>query len=99
MDMSYATIPVFGQTRILYRETLMKYLVSKKDKTHNTLVYSTHLDLDSFFIYNEDEVTQTKKENEKDISAPEHSELSSSQPLNISTHSSLEQHKTDENET
>jgi hypothetical protein len=28
LDMSYTTIPVFGQKRRLYRETLMKYLVS-----------------------------------------------------------------------
>ena len=28
LDMSYATIPVFGQHRRLYRETLMKYMVS-----------------------------------------------------------------------
>ena len=28
MNMTYATIPVFGQQRRLYRETLMKYMVS-----------------------------------------------------------------------
>jgi hypothetical protein len=28
LDMSYATIPVFGQQRRLYRETLMKYMVN-----------------------------------------------------------------------
>lgn len=28
MDMTYATIPIFGQPRRLYRETLMKYMVS-----------------------------------------------------------------------
>ena len=38
MDMSYATIPVFGQTRRLYRETLMKHMVSSKEKPHNTPV-------------------------------------------------------------
>ena len=27
MDMSYATIPVFAQDRILYREVLLKYMV------------------------------------------------------------------------
>ena len=30
LDMSYATIPVFGQPKRLYRETLMKYVVSSK---------------------------------------------------------------------
>jgi len=28
LDMSYATIPLFGQQRRLYRETVMKYMVS-----------------------------------------------------------------------
>jgi hypothetical protein len=32
LDMSYATIPVFGQQRRLYRETLMKYMVSSQEK-------------------------------------------------------------------
>ena len=63
----------------------MKYMVSSKDKPHNTPIYSTHLDLDSFILYNEDEVTQTKEEKKQVISAPEHSELSSSQPLDIWT--------------
>ena len=30
MDMSYATIPIFGQKRRLYRENLMKYMVSSQ---------------------------------------------------------------------
>ena len=28
LDMSYATISVFGQPKKIYRETLMKYMVS-----------------------------------------------------------------------
>ena len=99
MDMSYATIPVFGQTRRLYRETLMKYMVSSTDKPHNTPIYSTRSDLDSFILYNEYEVTQTKEENRQDISAPDHSQPFSPQPLDTLTPSSLEQHKTNENET
>ena len=35
LDMTYATIPVFGQSRKLYRETLMKYMVSSQEKPHN----------------------------------------------------------------
>ena len=30
MDMSYATIPIFGQERRLYREVLLKYMVNNK---------------------------------------------------------------------
>jgi len=32
LDMSYATIHVFGQQRKLYKETLMKYMVSSAKK-------------------------------------------------------------------
>jgi hypothetical protein len=32
IDMSYATILVFGQHRRLYKETLMKYMVSSQEK-------------------------------------------------------------------
>jgi hypothetical protein len=51
--MSYATIPVFGQQRRLYRETLMKYMVSSQEKPHNYPLYSAHSDLDSFVLYND----------------------------------------------
>jgi hypothetical protein len=51
--MSYATIPVFGQQRRLYRETLMKYMVSSQEKPHNYPLYSAHSDLDSFILYND----------------------------------------------
>jgi hypothetical protein len=30
MDISYATIPVFGQDKRLYKEVLLKYMVSNK---------------------------------------------------------------------
>jgi hypothetical protein len=42
LDMSYATIPVFGKQRRLYRETLMKYMVSSQEKPHNYPLYSAH---------------------------------------------------------
>jgi len=35
MDMSYATIHVFGHPRRLYRETLMKYMVGGKERPNN----------------------------------------------------------------
>ena len=58
MDMSYATIPMFNQTRRLHREPHMKYMVSNIDRPNNTPVYSIHSDLDSFILYNEDEINQ-----------------------------------------
>jgi ribonuclease HI len=53
LDMSYATVPVFGQQRRLYRETLMKYMVSSQEKPHNYPLYSDHSDLDSFILYHD----------------------------------------------
>jgi ribonuclease HI len=53
LDMSYATVPVFGQQRRLYRETLMKYMVSSQEKPHNYPLYSAHSDLDSFILYHD----------------------------------------------
>lgn len=52
LDMSYATISVFGQPKRLYRETLMKYVVSSQEKPHNFPIYSMHSDKDSFILYN-----------------------------------------------
>jgi hypothetical protein len=53
LDMSYATVPVFGQQRRLYRETLMKYMVSSQEKPHNYPLYSAHSDLDLFILYHD----------------------------------------------
>jgi hypothetical protein len=50
LDMSYATVLVFGQQRRLYRETLMKCMVSIQEKPHNYPLYSAHSDLDSFIL-------------------------------------------------
>lgn len=50
--MSYATISVFGQPKKLYRETLMKYVVSSQERPQNFPIYSVHSDVDSFILYN-----------------------------------------------
>ena len=39
MDMSYATIPIFGEQRRLYRESRLNYMVSSKDKPENHPIY------------------------------------------------------------
>ena len=54
LDLSYATISVFGQPKRLYRETLMKYMVSSEDKPQNFPIYSIHTDMDSFILFNDD---------------------------------------------
>ena len=52
LDMYYATISLFGQPKRLYRETLMKYVVSSKEKPQNFPIYSVHLYMDYFILYN-----------------------------------------------
>lgn len=55
MDMTYSTILVFGQSRRLYRETLMKHMVSSQERPDNYPLYSVHIDLDSFILYNDND--------------------------------------------
>jgi len=52
--MSYATISVFGHPKKLYRETLMKYVVSSQERPQNFPIYSVHFDIDSFILYNDE---------------------------------------------
>jgi len=52
LDMSYATISIFGHPKKLYRETLMKYVVSSQGRPQNFPIYSVHSDIDSFILYN-----------------------------------------------
>ena len=54
LDLSYATISVFGQPKRLYRQTLMKYMVSSEEKPQNFPIYSVHTDMDSFILFNDD---------------------------------------------
>jgi hypothetical protein len=67
LDMSYATIPVFGQQRRLYRETLMKYMVNSQEKPHNYPLYSVHSDLDSFILYNDGDMDSQIAQLEDDV--------------------------------
>ena len=52
LDMSYATILVFGQPKKLYRETLMNFMVSSAERSINYLIYSTPTNLDYFILCN-----------------------------------------------
>nr|QHR87731.1 hypothetical protein Q903MT_gene1743 [Picea sitchensis] len=53
MDMSYATIPVFGQDRRLYREVLLKYMVSNKAQPNNHPIYSVETEMGSSIFFND----------------------------------------------
>ena len=65
MDMTYATIPVFSQLRRLYRESHMKFMVSSQEKSENSPLYSVHIDLDSFILYNDESFDELELESEK----------------------------------
>lgn len=53
LDFSYATIPVFGQMRKLYREQKMKYMITSKEKPVNHPVNYVQTDLESFVLFAE----------------------------------------------
>ena len=54
MDMSYATIPVFGEQRRLYREHKMAYMVSNAEQPNNHPIYSLDTELGSAILFNEE---------------------------------------------
>jgi hypothetical protein len=53
MDMSYATIPVFGKQRRLYRETQLAYMVSSPDRPNNHPIYVVDTDIGASIFYND----------------------------------------------
>ena len=53
MDMSYATIPVFGKHRRLYKEFRLAYMVNNKHKSVNYPIYSVETKLGSSIFYND----------------------------------------------
>jgi hypothetical protein len=48
----YATIPVFGHDRRLYREVLLKYMVSNKMQPNNHPIYAIDTEVGSSIFYN-----------------------------------------------
>lgn len=53
MDMSYASIHVFGEIRRFYREVEIKYVVSSKNESENRPIYVVDIDLGSTILYND----------------------------------------------
>jgi hypothetical protein len=53
MDMYYATIPVFGQDRRLYREVFLKYMVNNKSQPSNHPIYSVETELGYSIFFND----------------------------------------------
>ena len=53
MDLSYATILVFGMQRRLYRENRLAYMISNRDNPENHPIYSVDTDMGSSMLFNE----------------------------------------------
>jgi len=51
LDFSYATIPVLGQMRKVYREQKMKYMITSKEKPVNHPVNYVQIDLESYVLF------------------------------------------------
>ena len=58
MDMTYATIPIFNQTRRLYRESHMQYTVTSQDQPQNSPLYAVNMSLDSFIMFNNETLAE-----------------------------------------
>jgi hypothetical protein len=63
MDMSYTTIPIFGQDKRLYKEVFLKYMDSNKAQPNNHPIYSMETEIGSSIFFNdssfEEEVPKT----------------------------------------
>ena len=62
MDMSYATIPIFGEQRRLYKEIRLAYMVRCKYKLNNHPIYVVDTDLGSSIFYKDLCFKDEKKE-------------------------------------
>ena len=53
MDLSYATIPIFGTLRRLYMENWLAYMISNRENLENHLIYFVDIDMGSSMLFNE----------------------------------------------
>ena len=53
MDLSYATIPIFGTLRRLYRENRLAYMINNKENPENHPIYSVDTGMGSSMFFNE----------------------------------------------
>ncbi len=67
MDMTYASIPVFGEQRRLYRESYLAYMMSSPEHPENHPVYSVQTDMSSSVLYNDFSLIEEKQEVAEDL--------------------------------
>ena len=58
MDMPCATIPLFGEHRILYRENKLAYVVSSQDKPNNYRIDAVDTDMGYSIFFNDYHIEQ-----------------------------------------
>ena len=67
MDMSYATIPIFGgEFRRLYRETKLAYIISDHHNPTNHPIYAEEKELGCFMLHLSDNFEQSDSEISKE---------------------------------
>lgn len=78
MDMSYDTIPVFGEQRRIYRENRLAYMISSLEYPENHPIYSVETDLGSAIFCNDVvdehfhcEIVEKKEKEPKHVSSNE----------------------------
>ena len=76
----------------------MKYMVRNIDRPNNTPFYSIHSNLDSFILYNEDEISQQENENEIGLIPSKQSKQSPKEESNSPDLGILEQKNDNEHE-
>ena len=55
MDLTYATIPMFGgETRRLYRENQLAYIISNEGNSMNHPIYAVDTDVESYILQIDD---------------------------------------------
>ena len=53
LDMTYATIPLFRGNKKLFRDNILGYVVSSREKPKNHHIYDVDTDLGSFIFFND----------------------------------------------
>lgn len=70
MDLSYATVPVFGEQRILYRESCLAYMINNKENLENDMIYYVDTNIGSSMVFN-DSCPQKSKLRPSEIASDE----------------------------
>ena len=71
MDLSYATIPVFGEQRGLYRDNCLAYMISNKENPEDHPIYFVDTDMVSSMLFNDSCPQKSKPRTSENVSDEE----------------------------